>query len=120
MPRRKAAKLQAEHAPVATATATATSAAATTATKVTNKTRSNRKKPQKTKAEKAEAQDAHYALVFKAAFTVTEIFKSFDLPCVVFGSLASKLYGSSRCPKVCRNSSTRFSRPDRHGSPKGC
>jgi len=119
MPRRKAAKLQAEHAPVATATATATSAAATTATKVTNKTRSNRKKPQKTKAEKAEAQDAHYALVFKAAHTVTEIFKSFDLPCVVFGSLASKLYGSSRCPKVCRNSSIRFSRPDMV-LPKGC
>ncbi|KAF9473891.1 hypothetical protein BDN70DRAFT_816597 [Pholiota conissans] len=40
----------------------------------------------------------HYSLVLDAAQSVTEICSEHGLPCAVFGSLAARLYGNSRCP----------------------
>ncbi|KAF8956439.1 hypothetical protein BDZ97DRAFT_1851532, partial [Flammula alnicola] len=62
-------------------------------------TTASNKKPKRPRAHKVESQNVHYALVFEAAQMVTEIFKTYGISCAVFGSLASKLYGSSRCPK---------------------
>lgn len=58
------------------------------------------KKRNRPRAVKVEAQNAHYKLVLQAALIVTDIFKAHNMTCAVFGSLASKLYGSPRCPKV--------------------
>ena len=52
------------------------------------------------RAVKVEAQNAHYNLVLEAAIMATDIFKAHNMQCAVFDSLASKLYGSHRCPKV--------------------
>ncbi|KAF9055641.1 hypothetical protein BJ165DRAFT_1427577 [Panaeolus papilionaceus] len=51
------------------------------------------------RAAKAESRDTHFKLVMEAAKTVVDILRQHDVPCAVFGSLAAKLYGSSRCPK---------------------
>ncbi|KJA19206.1 hypothetical protein HYPSUDRAFT_168391 [Hypholoma sublateritium FD-334 SS-4] len=57
------------------------------------------KKQNRPRAVKVEAQNAHYTLVLQAALIVTDILKVHNMTCAVFGSLASKLYGSPRCPK---------------------
>ncbi|KAJ2927046.1 hypothetical protein H1R20_g10050, partial [Candolleomyces eurysporus] len=60
------------------------------------------KRPPRRKANaatKAAKDDAHFALVMEAAQATVQIFTKEAIPCVSFGSLASKLYGSSRCPK---------------------
>ncbi|EAU92225.1 hypothetical protein CC1G_10111 [Coprinopsis cinerea okayama7 len=56
-------------------------------------------KKSKPKALKASNQDAHFQLVLEAAQRVVQVLTSHNLPCAVFGSLASRLYGASRCPK---------------------
>jgi hypothetical protein len=58
------------------------------------------KKQHRPRAEKMLMEQAHYALVLEAAQAVTRIFDKHGLSCAVFGSLAAKLYGSARCPKV--------------------
>ncbi|RXW17708.1 hypothetical protein EST38_g8145 [Candolleomyces aberdarensis] len=50
-------------------------------------------------ANKAARDDAHFALVMEAAQATVRIFTKEAIPCASFGSLATKLYGSSRCPK---------------------
>ena len=59
------------------------------------------KKRHRPRAEKVEAQHARYHLVLEAALAVTQILQAHHMSCAVFGSLASKLYGSARSPKVC-------------------
>jgi hypothetical protein len=49
---------------------------------------------------KARVTDEHVALVLAAAKMVTEILQSHEIPCAIFGSLAAKLYGAPRPPKV--------------------
>ena len=49
---------------------------------------------------KAQLTDEHVALVLAAAKGATEILQSHGIPSAIFGSLASKLYGASRPPKV--------------------
>ncbi|KAF9471687.1 hypothetical protein BDN70DRAFT_887823 [Pholiota conissans] len=66
---------------------------------VSSSGKSTAKKRHLPRAEKMAAQNAHYALVLEAAQTVTRIFERRELSCAVFGSLAAKLYGSSRVPK---------------------
>ncbi|CAA7265042.1 unnamed protein product [Cyclocybe aegerita] len=58
-----------------------------------------KKKPKISPAAKKASEDAHFELVMEAAQTVTSILESHGLFCAVFGSLAAKLYGNSRCPK---------------------
>jgi len=58
------------------------------------------KKPPRQRAQKIEAQNFHYELVLEAARVVTEIFRRRGISCAVFGSLASRLYGTTRTPKV--------------------
>ena len=52
-------------------------------------------------ATKAANEATHFALVLEAAQATVRIFTKEGIPCASFGSLASKLYGSARCPKVC-------------------
>jgi len=49
---------------------------------------------------KAQLTDEHVALVLTAAKAATEILQSHGIPSAIFGSLASKLYGAPRPPKV--------------------
>jgi hypothetical protein len=49
---------------------------------------------------KAQLTDEHVALVLAAAKGATEILQSHGIPSAIFGSLASKLYGAPRPPKV--------------------
>ncbi|KAG2022391.1 hypothetical protein CC2G_000145 [Coprinopsis cinerea AmutBmut pab1-1] len=56
-------------------------------------------KKSKPKSLKASNQDGHFQLVLEAAQRVVQVLTSHNLPCAVFGSLASRLYGASRCPK---------------------
>ena len=58
------------------------------------------KKPRPPRAQKIEAQNLHFELVLEAAQVVTEIFRTRGISCAVFGSLASRLYGTTRTPKV--------------------
>ena len=58
------------------------------------------KKPRRPRAQKIETQNLHYELVLEAAQVVTEIFRTRGISCAVFGSLASRLYGTTRTPKV--------------------
>ncbi|KAF5332871.1 hypothetical protein D9611_005376 [Ephemerocybe angulata] len=66
---------------------------------------SSRKKAPKRKggaskaALKAARDEAHLAVVLEAAHTAVGILQKEKIPCSIFGSLACKLYGSSRCPK---------------------
>ncbi|KAF6753225.1 hypothetical protein DFP72DRAFT_1046702 [Ephemerocybe angulata] len=48
---------------------------------------------------KAARDEAHLAVVLEAAHTAVGILQKEKIPCSIFGSLACKLYGSSRCPK---------------------
>lgn len=61
---------------------------------------SKSKPRKKTKAQKAAAQEARYDLILEAADRVVRILNSRGISCAVFGSLASRLYGASRCPNV--------------------
>ena len=58
------------------------------------------KKPKRPRALKLQAQDAHLAVVLEAARRVAAILQARGIPCAVFGSLASKLYGCPRHLKV--------------------
>ncbi|KAJ6606814.1 hypothetical protein B0H10DRAFT_1754239, partial [Mycena sp. CBHHK59/15] len=53
----------------------------------------------KSAADKAASEQEHFNLVLAAAQTTVEILRQHNLPCAIFGSLACKLYGNSRCPK---------------------
>ncbi|KAJ7157289.1 hypothetical protein C8R46DRAFT_423136 [Mycena filopes] len=53
----------------------------------------------KSNAEKAASEQEHLSLVLTAAETAISIFHQHNLPVAIFGSLACKLYGNSRCPK---------------------
>ncbi|KAJ6541673.1 hypothetical protein B0H19DRAFT_958858 [Mycena capillaripes] len=53
----------------------------------------------KSNAEKAASEQEHLRLVLTAAETAISIFRQHNLPTAIFGSLACKLYGNSRCPK---------------------
>ncbi|KAJ7894570.1 hypothetical protein B0H13DRAFT_1719239 [Mycena leptocephala] len=53
----------------------------------------------KSNAEKAASEQEHLNLVLAAAETAINIFRLHNLPVAIFGSLACKLYGNSRCPK---------------------
>ncbi|KAJ6601137.1 hypothetical protein DFH09DRAFT_969703 [Mycena vulgaris] len=53
----------------------------------------------KSNEEKAASEQEHLSLVLTAAQTAIEIFRQHNLPAAIFGSLACKLYGNSRCPK---------------------
>jgi hypothetical protein len=55
----------------------------------------------KSNAEKAASEQEHLNLVLAVAETAINIFRLHNLPVAIFGSLACKLYGNSRCPKVC-------------------
>ncbi|PPR08024.1 hypothetical protein CVT24_010882 [Panaeolus cyanescens] len=79
--------------PTTTTTAT-TTAEAPPAPKVTKP-----KKPKRPRAVKVQAQKEHFELVMEAAKTVVGILEGAGYSCAVFGSLAARLYGSSRCPK---------------------
>lgn len=61
------------------------------------------KKPRKSRALKTASQNAHFEVVLEAARAVTQILSAHGLSCAIFGSLASKLYGCSRVPKVCNH-----------------
>ncbi|KAF7347250.1 hypothetical protein MVEN_01480000 [Mycena venus] len=58
-----------------------------------------RPKFRKSNAEKAASEKEHLTLVLTAAETAINILRQHNLPAVIFGSLACKLYGNSRCPK---------------------
>lgn len=58
------------------------------------------KRRKKSHAEKTQKQNAHFEVVLDAARAVTQILSARGLSCAIFGSLASKLYGCSRVPKV--------------------
>ncbi|KAJ7665668.1 hypothetical protein B0H17DRAFT_990858 [Mycena rosella] len=53
----------------------------------------------KSNEEKAASEQEHLSLVLVAAETAIGIFRQHNLPAAIFGSLACKLYGNSRCPK---------------------
>ncbi|KAJ7292644.1 hypothetical protein C8J57DRAFT_1703563 [Mycena rebaudengoi] len=53
----------------------------------------------KAPADKAASEQEHLSLVLSAAETTVMILRQYNLPCAIFGSLACKLYGNSRCPK---------------------
>ncbi|KAJ7842279.1 hypothetical protein B0H14DRAFT_2781565 [Mycena olivaceomarginata] len=53
----------------------------------------------KSNAEKAASEQEHLSLVLTAAETAVNILRQNNLPAAIFGSLACKLYGNSRCPK---------------------
>ncbi|KAJ7053912.1 hypothetical protein C8F01DRAFT_1031697 [Mycena amicta] len=55
-------------------------------------------KPKKTKADKLSAEEAHLAVVLKAAQTTIVILQRQGFPTAIFGGLACNLYGNSRCP----------------------
>ncbi|KAJ7045141.1 hypothetical protein C8F04DRAFT_1067853 [Mycena alexandri] len=59
----------------------------------------NRYRNRKSNAEKAASEQEHLSLVITAAETAINIFRQHNLPVAIFGSLACKLYGNSRCPK---------------------
>ena len=55
-------------------------------------------------AKKAANDAAHFWIVLEAARVVVEILRREGVPCAIFGSLASRMYGAVRCPKVrCRS-----------------
>ncbi|TFK21627.1 hypothetical protein FA15DRAFT_70718 [Coprinopsis marcescibilis] len=56
-----------------------------------------RKKPSKDTRDAN--QEAHFALVLEAAQLVVKLLRNNGFSCATFGSLASKMYGSARCPK---------------------
>ncbi|KAJ7447245.1 hypothetical protein FB451DRAFT_1290788 [Mycena latifolia] len=58
-----------------------------------------RPKFKKSNEEKAASEQEHLSLVLTAAETAISIFRQHSLPAAIFGSLACKLYGNSRCPK---------------------
>ncbi|KAJ7222872.1 hypothetical protein B0H12DRAFT_1328979 [Mycena haematopus] len=58
-----------------------------------------RPKYRKSNAEKAASEQEHLSLVLTAAETAINILRLHNLPAAIFGSLACKLYGNSRCPK---------------------
>ncbi|KAJ6520510.1 hypothetical protein C8R45DRAFT_955424 [Mycena sanguinolenta] len=58
-----------------------------------------RPKYRKSNAEKAASEQEHLNLVLAAAETTINILRQHNLPTAIFGSLACKLYGNSRCPK---------------------
>jgi len=58
-----------------------------------------RPKFRKSNAEKAASEKEHLSLVLTAAETTINILRQHNLPAAIFGSLACKLYGNSRCPK---------------------
>ncbi|KAF7330124.1 hypothetical protein MSAN_02462200 [Mycena sanguinolenta] len=53
----------------------------------------------KSNAEKAASEQEHFNLVLAAAETTINILRQHNLPAAIFGSLACRLYGNSRCPK---------------------
>ncbi|KAJ7762322.1 hypothetical protein DFH07DRAFT_882967 [Mycena maculata] len=53
----------------------------------------------KSNAEKAASEQEHLSLVLSAAETTINILRQHKFPAAIFGSLACKLYGNSRCPK---------------------
>ncbi|KAF8996742.1 hypothetical protein BDQ17DRAFT_1429542 [Cyathus striatus] len=57
--------------------------------------------PKRTSKPKREIkpEDTHYVLVLEAANAAVSTLNKLGLKCAIFGSLASKLYGCSRCPK---------------------
>nr|GAT55768.1 predicted protein [Mycena chlorophos] len=56
-------------------------------------------KPRKTRAEKNAAEEEHFRVVLNAAHTTIAILSRQGFATAIFGGLASKLYGNSRCPK---------------------
>ncbi|KAJ7146402.1 hypothetical protein C8R44DRAFT_757352 [Mycena epipterygia] len=58
-----------------------------------------RPRVRKTNAEKAASEQEHLSLVLAAAETTINILRQHNLSAAIFGSLACKLYGNSRCPK---------------------
>ncbi|KAK7063632.1 hypothetical protein R3P38DRAFT_2593331 [Favolaschia claudopus] len=59
-----------------------------------------RPKYRRPRADKTAAEQEHLNLVLTAAETAIRIFRQHAFPAAIFGSLACKLYGNSRCPKV--------------------
>ncbi|KAF7307588.1 hypothetical protein MIND_00553700 [Mycena indigotica] len=57
-----------------------------------------RAKPKKTRAEKKSTDDDRYAVVLAAAKQTVDILSKNGFRCAIFGGLACKLYGNSRCP----------------------
>ncbi|KAJ7083382.1 hypothetical protein B0H15DRAFT_889287 [Mycena belliarum] len=53
----------------------------------------------KTNEEKEKSEQEHLTLVLAAAHTAINILHQHQLHAAIFGSLACKLYGNSRCPK---------------------
>ncbi|KAJ6479205.1 hypothetical protein C8R47DRAFT_983608 [Mycena vitilis] len=53
----------------------------------------------KSNADKAASEQEHLNVVLTAAKTAINILRQHNLPVAIFGSLACKLYGNSRCPK---------------------
>ncbi|KAJ7508466.1 hypothetical protein B0H11DRAFT_1965170 [Mycena galericulata] len=58
-----------------------------------------RPKFRKSNAEKTASEQEHLSLVLAAAETTINILRQHNLPAAIFGSLACRLYGNSRCPK---------------------
>ncbi|KAJ7084740.1 hypothetical protein C8R43DRAFT_317414 [Mycena crocata] len=53
----------------------------------------------KSAADKAATEQEHLSLVLAAAETTIDILRQYNLHAAIFGGLACKLYGNSRCPK---------------------
>ena len=74
------------------------------------------KKKGRPRAGKTAKKAEHQELVLEAARTLVRIIEGHGLPCAVFGSLSSKLYGSARAPKdvdllICQNPSVSLFKP---------